>query len=74
MDEKDIERRFAYHQPSSKKIALHATIRQGCRELANMINNADLGIPDCREKSLAITKLEEVMLWTNAAIARNMHE
>jgi len=27
--------------------------------------------PDSREKSVAITKLEESIMWANAAIARN---
>ncbi len=27
--------------------------------------------PESREQSLAVTKLEEAMMWANAAIARN---
>jgi len=29
-------------------------------------------MPDCREKSLAITKLEECVMWANKCAARNM--
>jgi hypothetical protein len=28
-------------------------------------------LPECREKSLAITKLEEASMWAKAAVARN---
>lgn len=28
-------------------------------------------LPDSREKSLSITKLEECMMWANACVARN---
>ena len=29
-------------------------------------------MPNCREKSLALTKLEEVVMWANKCAARNM--
>jgi hypothetical protein len=38
------------------------------RKLAYLINE---DCPDGREKSIAITKLEESVMWANAAIARN---
>ena len=34
----------------------------------------DDNCPDCREKSLAITKLEEVVMWANAGLARGRGE
>jgi hypothetical protein len=37
------------------------------KELAEYI---DTTAPDGREKSLALTHLDEVVFWTNAAIAR----
>jgi hypothetical protein len=43
-------------------------IRDLGRQLAAGINEK---CPDSREKSLAITHLEETVMWANAAIARN---
>ena len=69
MELKDLENRFMYHKPKSESITLHhEAVRGGCLELSTLINNL---VPECREKTLAITKLEEVMMWANAGIARN---
>lgn len=68
MDSRDIENRFAFHAaPTQEKRDAHTSIRQQCRQLANALNAV---LPDGREKALAITRLEEVMFWGNAAIAR----
>lgn len=65
----DILHRFAYHPPKDEETKdLHATIRAACRLTAEEINES---CPDGREKALAITKMEEAMMWANAAIARN---
>jgi hypothetical protein len=68
MESADLSNRFAYHAPDGTKAEHHAYIRGECLMLAHRINYA---APDCREKSLAITALEEAMMWANAAIARN---
>ena len=68
MDSADIENRFAFHPATTEKMRdAHTSVRQQCRALADFIN---VTIPESREKSLAITKLEEVMFWGNAALAR----
>lgn len=68
MDEHDISHRFAFHPAiTDEKKAQHGSIRHACVSLAFHINAR---CPDGREKSLAITHLEEVMFWANAAIAR----
>lgn len=65
----DIENRFAYHKPSSETVAnTHSEMREKCRTLAHHMNN---NCPPGKELSLAITKLEEAMMWANAAIARH---
>lgn len=69
MDTADLDHRFAYHPPSSPEVAnAHGAVRSNARHLATIINDV---CPEGREKSLAITHLEEAMMWANAAIARN---
>lgn len=67
MDMDDLTNRFRFHRADESKAAKHTIIRQKCFELACELNNL---IPDGREKSLAITNLEDVMFWANAALAR----
>ncbi|MEV8124761.1 hypothetical protein AB0P07_11710 [Streptomyces sp. NPDC085944] len=68
MQPADIEHRFAFHAATTQeKRDEHTSVRQHCRRLADELNER---LPEGREKSLAITKLEEVMFWANAAIAR----
>lgn len=69
MDVKDIENRFAFHAATSEeKRNAHTSVRERCRQLADFLNEK---IPEGREKALAMTHLEEVMMWGNAALARN---
>lgn len=65
----DLENRFKFHPATTReKQDEHTSVRQTAYRLAVFINDS---VPDGREKSIAITKLEEVMFWANAAIARN---
>jgi hypothetical protein len=64
----DLRHRFDHHPPSGTKAEKHQTIRRDCLMVAQTI---DVLTPDSREKSLAITALEEAMMWANAAIARH---
>ena len=67
MKYKDIEKRFTYHKPKENDAYKFVAIREDAKYLANIINSF---VPDGREKSLAITKLEEAVMWANAGIAR----
>lgn len=68
MDASDLQNRFAFHPAATaEKKNDHSSVRQHCLDLALFLNDS---LPDGREKSLAVTHLEEVMLWSNAAIAR----
>ena len=70
MDSKDLENRFAFHAASRQSRGSdHQGVRTACLTLAQYLSNL---LPDGREQSLAITKLEEVMFWANAAIARSV--
>lgn len=69
MDQKELDNRFMYHKPSNDFIAdAHGTVREICSGVSGALNEI---LPDSREKSLAMTHLEETMMWANAAIARH---
>lgn len=68
MTNEDIEKNFSYHAPKEDQPERYERIRYKAKMLAAYINEY---CPDSREKSLAMTKLEESVMWANAAIARN---
>lgn len=69
LDPAEIAHRFAFHSATTEeKRDKHTSVRQQCRQLADSLNEV---LPDGREKAVVMTKLEEVMFWANAAIARN---
>ncbi len=60
--------RFAHHPPTTQVATEeHVFVREGCLWLATKLDDH---LPDGREKALAMTNLEQVMFWANAAIAR----
>lgn len=63
----DIERRFTHHPPDEARATEHVWAREILKDAAAQLSG---GLPDGREKSLVLTKLEEAMFWANAAIAR----
>lgn len=66
-----IENNFIYHSPKGDQPKRYETLRSIAKEFAYRIKG---NCPDSREKSLALTKLEESVMWANAAIARNEKE
>jgi hypothetical protein len=65
----DLANRFQYHRPANSFVEdQHNRVRVMLLEVAEELDHR---LPDGREKSLAITKLEETMFWANAAIARS---
>jgi hypothetical protein len=68
MDQEDIKNRFTYHKPDNDKIVLHERIRRYGFDLSTYLNEV---LPDGREKSLAVTKIEEAIMWANASLARS---
>jgi hypothetical protein len=64
----EIDVRFEYHPPQGNQPHRYENLRALARDFALVIENH---CPDSRERSLAITKLEECVMWANASIARN---
>jgi hypothetical protein len=56
---------FDYQRPTDEQTARIVVFRQGCKDLRDLII---AHIPVSRERSLAITKLEEVSMWGNKGI------
>jgi hypothetical protein len=63
-----IENNFTYHMPFGSQPERYHVLRGKAKNLALAIVEMT---PPSREQSLALTKLEEVVFWANAAIARN---
>lgn len=63
-----IENSFTYHAPRGDQAARYVDLRDRAKKLALLIWECT---PSSREQSLAITKLEECIMWANKAIACN---
>jgi len=63
----ELDTRFTYHPPTGEQPDKYTKIGDKVRELAELIVEV---CPDSREQSLAMTDLEKVRMWANAAIAR----
>lgn len=63
----ELETRFTYHPPKGDQAERYELIRSWAHELAKTIERK---VPDSREKSLAITHVEQAVMWANAGIAR----
>jgi hypothetical protein len=67
--EEELCNRFSYHDPKgTERQEKYDTIRTACLSLAMLLGEL---CPDSRERSVALTKLDEVMMWSNASIARS---
>ena len=59
---------FSYHAPKGDQPTRYLQIRDTAGALATgLMQNC----PPSRERSLALTALEECVMWANASIARN---
>ena len=62
----DIVNRFGYHPATDVTGPQHDAVRKAYQELAHTVAQ---GTPAGRHQSLALTALQESMMWANAAIA-----
>ena len=67
MDSAELNTRFTYHAPKEGQPEKYTALRDKAKELAALVVEL---CPDSRERSLAITKIEEASMWANASIAR----
>ena len=67
IDNKELTNRLTYHAPKEIQLSMYEEIRGEARLFADCILSLT---PESREQALAITKLEEAVMWANAAIAR----
>ncbi len=67
-DKTDLENRFTYHPPTEDQEERYKKIRGIGLGFASCVL---IMAPQSREKSLALTKIEEAVMWANAAIARH---
>lgn len=65
---KQIQNNFKYHSPLPHQPERYTRIRAAAGDLAMLLA---CNCPASRELSLALTHLEDSVMWANAAIARN---
>ena len=63
-----LNKAFTYQPPKPDQVPRYEAIRELARGFAQQLVEMT---PESREQSLALTHLEEVVMFANAAIARN---
>lgn len=64
----NIDRVFQYHPPTGTQPTRYTEIRVMARHFAHLIEQS---CPESREKSTALTNLQQCVMWANASIAIN---
>jgi len=62
-----IDNTFTYHPPMLEDVPKFNSLRNTAKDFAHMI---DALCPDGTDKTEALKKLQECVMWANAAIAR----
>lgn len=66
-EKEELSTRFTYHPPTEEQRIKYETLRPIAKDFAASVMAL---CPDSRERSLALTHIEEAVMWANAAIAR----
>jgi len=67
-DFQKIQNNFVYHAPKPDQVGRYEDVREGAKVFAEFLIAV---CPASRELSLALTNIEQAVMWANAAIARN---
>ena len=68
MTTEQIQNIFTYHRPIGNQPTRYEDLRDHAKRLAFLIERH---CPESREKALAITHLQQAIMWANASIAIN---
>ena len=68
MTNQEIENIFTYHAPAGDQPSRYDQLRNEAKTFAQTINKL---CPPSREKSIALTNLQQTVMWANASIALN---
>lgn len=73
LNDEEIEKRFGFHKAAIEREGIdksfaHADLRKQFKEF---VEDIDTHFPDGRNKSLALTALEEASMWLHKALAND---
>lgn len=68
MTHDQIANMFSYHPPTTDQAGRYELIREKAKQFAWLLEAV---CPESREKSLAMTNLQQAVMWANASIAIN---
>ncbi len=68
MTEQELENSYKHHTPKDDQADRYEGLRSGGRVLAERVMRT---CPNSRERALALTKIEEAIMWANKSIAVN---
>lgn len=67
----NVDEIFTYHKPFGNQPERYVALREKAKELASLILS---NCPHSRERSVALTNLQQTIMWANASIAINEKE
>lgn len=68
VNQQELDDLFTYHAPFGSQPRRYAQLRASARQFAEMVL---LFCPSSRERSLAVTAIQQASMWANASIAIN---
>lgn len=64
----EIQNRVTFHAPSPAGVERHRALSEAAAAFMAVV---EAQVPDGREKSLALTNVEQAKMWASAGVARN---